>query len=611
MKFSKEQIEAINHVDGPMMVVAGPGSGKTTTIVNRINNLIVSAGVSPADILVLTFTKAAANEMKSRFEKSVDSKVRGKVRFGTFHSIFFWILKVSYNFTSQNIISEADEIKLIKSFTKEVEIDVTKIEDDLANTVLKEISIIKSNLISIDDYYSPNMPENVFRSIYTRLEKEKKRANKIDFDDMLVMAYELLTQRDDILKKVQNIFRYILVDEFQDTNRIQYELLKLIASPRNNVFIVGDDDQSVYGFRGATPMIMQLFEKDYAGTKKIMLTQNFRSASVITKMSSRLIQNNKNRFQKTIVSGRDIDGTVELYFPNNEYDEFVDVVTRIKDNYAKGIPYDKQAIIYRTNQEPKRLVYRLEKNDIPYVIKDSIPNLFNHHVIKDILSYFRLANGDTKREYFLQVMNKPVRYIPRNILVEETIDFDRLYGRLQDKGYVIQNLNELLFYLSRLVKMKPVLGVDYILETVGYESYLKKYSEENETDYLEYIDLIDELKELIRDVDNFDELFGFIEEYSRILEHKKENSTYKKGVNLVTMHSSKGLEYESVFIINAVDGVNPHKRSKTAHELEEERRMFYVAMTRAIRSLIIYSPREIAGKPGEVSPYIKELNKRN
>lgn len=611
MKFSNEQIKAIKHVDGPMMVVAGPGSGKTTTIVNRIDNLIKSAGVSPADILVLTFTKAAANEMQARFESKVDSKVKGRVRFGTFHSIFFWILKIAYNLSSQNIISETEEIKLIKSFTNDIEIDVLKSGDDLANTVLQEISIIKSNMINIDDYYSPNLPADVFRSIYFRLEKEKKRSGKIDFDDMLTMCYELLSDRQDILLKVQGLFKYILVDEFQDTNKIQYELLKLIAAPENNVFIVGDDDQSVYGFRGATPMIMQLFEKDYVGASKVMLTKNFRSASVITKMSSRLISNNKKRFDKMIESGETIDGSVEIFFPNNEYAEFTDVVNRIKENYANGISYDRQAVIYRTNQEPKRLIYRLEKNDIPYIVKDNIPNIFSHHVIKDIICYLQLAAGNYKRDGFVQIMNKPVRYIPRNILVEEIVDFDKLYPRLSDKRYVIENINELLFYLSRLAKMKPALAVDYIMKTVGYDTFLKKYSEENGTDYLEYVDLVDELKELIREVDTYDELFKFIEEYSSILDKKKERSSTYKGVNLVTMHASKGLEYECVYIINAVDGVNPHKRSKTDHELEEERRMFYVAMTRAIMQLVIYSPKEIAGKPRNISPYIRELNKRN
>ena len=251
MNYSKEQERAVKHVKGPCMVIAGPGSGKTAVITGRIKYLIESAGVSPADILVITFTRAAANEMEQRF-KAMTRDHNYRVRFGTFHSIYFWIIKTAYKLDNSNIISNEEKRKMIDGIMSRMSLDYEN-KEDIISTIISQISLVKCDMIDIDNFYSREMPEEEFREIYRRFTKEMKRFGKIDFDDMMVMCYELLTKRPDILKSCREIFRYIMIDEFQDSNKIQYEIFKLLAKPSENVFVVGDDDQSVYGFRGARP----------------------------------------------------------------------------------------------------------------------------------------------------------------------------------------------------------------------------------------------------------------------------------------------------------------------------------------------------------------------
>ena len=608
MRFSKEQSVAIMHTDGPMMVIAGPGSGKTTVITRRIKYLIESAGVSPADILVITFTKAAATEMEQRF-KAITQGESYQVRFGTFHSIFFWIIKRAYGLDNSSVINETEKRNMLDGIVKSMSVEHDN-REDVISSIMSQIGLVKCNMIDIDNYYSSDMPEEYFREIYKRFEHEMKRAGKIDFDDMMVMCYELLIKRPDILNQLRNVFKYILVDEFQDSNKLQYEILKLLSKPAENVFIVGDDDQSVYGFRGAKPEIMQAFTKDFNKVKITYLSENYRCGKSISAASIKVISENRNRFKKKLVSAGKSDGIVKIIHPMDARDESLLIIKSLKEHYNMGIPYEQQAVLYRTNNEPRILVYRLNEFNIPFTISDSMPNIFEHFVVKNILDYIRMALGDRSRSTFLRIMNKPSRYISRDILWEETIDFNKLMERLHRKEYVVENLYKLEADLRLIAKMKPYAALNFIRKSVGYDGYIKDYCEYRQMDSAEFYDLLDTFAGLIQDMTNFGEMFEFIDNYTEVIKTQQKHSKDRNGVNLMTMHSSKGLEFQVVHIIEAVDGITPYKKAKTKAEKEEERRMFYVAMTRAKEELYIYCPRTVLGKEKKVSPFVKVLENK-
>lgn len=606
MKFGKEQTSAIEHEKGPMMVIAGPGSGKTTVITERIKYLIESAGVSPADILVITFTRAAAQEMESRF-KQLTKGHDYLVRFGTFHSIFFWIIKTAYNLNNSSIISDEEKRKIVDRLIRSMSIEYDN-RDDVISSVLSQISLVKCDMIDIDNYYSRDMPENDFRALYSKLDRELKRFNKIDFDDMMVMCYDLLTKRTDILNKCRQIFKYIMVDEFQDSNRIQYEIFKLLAMPLENVFIVGDDDQSVYGFRGARPEIMHRFVKDFPKTRQVFLGENYRCDKSITHASSKVISANKNRFKKTLVSKSTEEGIVRLITPKDDTEANMMLIKQIREQYKAGIPYEGQAVLYRTNIQPRRLVYKLNQFNIPYTISDSMPNIFDHFVVRNILDYMRLAMGDNSRGVFLRILNKPSRYISRDSLSEDPVDYDKLRWRLRDKDYAIDSLDKLMADIKLIRKMRPYPALNFIRKSVGYDDYIKEYAEYRQMDAAEFSDVLDEFASMIVDMTSYAELFEFITEYSELLSRQQEKNKNKNrsGVNLMTMHSAKGLEFDCVYIIDAVEGMSPYKKAKTINEMEEERRMFYVAMTRARNELYIYAPKIMGSKATTLSRFVKD-----
>lgn len=607
MVFSKEQSSAIMHVKGPMMVIAGPGSGKTTVITQRIKYMIESAGVPPADILVITFTRAAASEMEKRF-RQITQGSDYHVRFGTFHSIFFWIIRTAYGLDNSCVISDSDKRKLIESIMQRLNIDIDEYghREDMVRSITAQIGIVKCDMLDIDSYYSKDMPAEEFRSIYRQLEKCMKDIGKIDFDDMMVMCHQLLINRNDILKKCREMFKYILVDEFQDSNRIQYEILKLLGAPDNNVFVVGDDDQSVYGFRGARPEIMKRFQEDFEDTLTLQLDINYRSDRAITKASSIVIGDNKKRFEKKLSSNSEAEGKVTLYFPKDAAEQNDSILSKLKENYERGIAYEKQAVLYRTNVQPRRLAYRLEQYNIPFTISDELPNLFEHFVIKNCIDYMRFALGNHDRRIFLRIMNKPVRYITRDSLREECIDLNKLKKQYTDKVYVMQNISKLQSDLELVSKMKPFAALNYIRRGIGYEDYLFKYAGEKNLDYEEMADLLDEFAYMIKDIATFEDMFKMIDDYRENIMNMPQNRQDIKGVKLMTMHSAKGLEFDIVYIIDAVEGICPYKKAKNAAELEEERRMFYVAMTRARHELNIYAPKTIAGKSKKPSIYISK-----
>lgn len=607
-RYSEEQKRAITTIGKPMLVVAGPGSGKTTVITERIKYLIESAGINPADILVITFTRAAAKEMQTRFAAKTAGEYH-QVRFGTFHSIFYWIIKTAYNLNNSSIITDDEKKIWIGKLIHSMGLSYDN-EDDIIASVMSQVSYIKCDMIDVDNYYSRDMPEETFRELYRRLEEQMRREGRIDFDDMMVLCYELLVSRKDILRSLQNIFKYILVDEFQDSNKLQYEILKLLSGYADNVYVVGDDDQSVYGFRGARPEIMQQFKKDYKGCIEVVLGKNYRCDRMITEASSAVISKNKNRFTKSLTANSEADGVVKLFEPKDIKEENDIIINMIMQRYKNNIPYEEQAVLFRTNIQPRRLVYKLEQFNIPYSLSDMMPNIFQHFAVKNILDYMHVAMGDHSRSTFLRIMNKPGRYIKRELLLEDPVDYDKLRWRLRDKEYVVERLDKLVADLKLMSKLKPYAAVNFIRNFMGYDAYLKEYAEYRQLDVTEFYDVLDDFAAILSDMESFGELFLFVDEYEEILKKQQKNkSAEKRGVNLMTMHSSKGLEFDCVYIIDAVEGITPYKKAKSPAELEEERRMFYVAMTRARHELYIFSPKLTTGDAKDKSRYIEDIER--
>lgn len=608
MSFNNAQIKAIEHYTGPALILAGPGSGKTTVITHRTQYLIQNHKVNPSNILVVTFTKMAATEMKQRFTKLCSEG--SSVTFGTFHAVFFTILKHAYNYNAANIVRQEQQRDIIRKCIEKFQIE-TEDENELINNILGEISNVKNSRIAPENYYSINCPEDVFRDIYRVYDNSLKRSKLLDFDDMLVYCYELLSQRPDILAAWQNKYRYILVDEFQDINSIQYEIVKLLAGDRKNLFVVGDDDQSIYGFRGARPDIMLNFEKDYPDAQKILLNYNYRSTRQIVEGAATVINGNEKRFKKVVKdSGR--EGQPIIFNEFNTMDDENDfVLNKIRHLHDKqNVAYDQIAVIARTNVGLRPAMGKLIEYNIPFSTRESIPNLFEHWIAKDIFAYIRLAQGSTKRGDFLRVMNKPKRYISRDMLYGEEIQFSILLSMTGDKVWLYDKINDFRQSLEYIRKLNPFAAVNYICKGVGYNDYLKEYAKERNISEEELLGIVGEILESTRDFNSYGEWFGYIDDYNeKLKEQAKQLKEKKDGVSLCTMHASKGLEYDAVIIVDANEGITPYHKAVLDCELEEERRMFYVAMTRAKNQLYICASRQRFNKTQEVSRFVRNLAK--
>lgn len=604
--FNKEQEEAITHKGGPLMVLAGPGSGKTLVITYRVKWLIENAGVHSSNILVITFTRAAAEEMKKRFFM-FDGMANTPVTFGTFHSIFFMILRYAYRYTAANIIREDVKRRYIKEMTENMELEIED-ENEFLSGIINEISYVKGEMMSLSYYHSNNCSDELFAQIYEGYEKRLREENLIDFDDMLVFCYELLKEREDIRTLWQNKFQHILIDEFQDINKVQYEIIRMLAGKGDHLFIVGDDDQSIYRFRGARPEIMLGFEKDYPEAKKVILNTNYRCSEEIVEGAEHLISHNTKRFPKNMQAAR--GSKVPITFRNlkDAGEECTDILKGIRFYYKKGIPLEDMAVIFRTNTQPRLLVGRLMEYNIPFQMRDVIPNIFDHWIARNILTYIKLAMGNRDRKLFLQVMNRPKRYISRSMITEPQVDLKKLKQQTFGKKWLYEKIDKLEMDLYLLRKMEPYAAIQYIRNGIGYEDYMNEYAQFRRMNPDDLEEVLNQIQESAKEYHSFEEWFAYIESYGEELRKQMEAGRQQKsGVTLTTMHSSKGLEYEVVFVMDINEGVTPHKKAVKEADLEEERRLFYVAVTRAKTYLFLYSVKELYQKDAQISRYIGEL----
>lgn len=604
MQFNNSQLKAVKHKTGPMLVIAGPGSGKTTVLTARIRNLIEEYSVNPANILVITFTKAAANEMKSRFNNMMGRSTN--VTFGTFHAVFFMILRAAYNYSVDSIIKEDVRQNIIKQAIERSRLEPDDLNEMISN-ITGEISRVKTEAIDINAYYSASCPEEEFRDIYKYYVKTLKKMGLIDFDDMLLYCHELLTTRRDILAKWQQKYQYILIDEFQDINKIQYDIIKLLAKPQDNLFIVGDDDQSIYGFRGSKPEIMLNFDKDYPDTDKVILDTNYRSTGNIVSAAGNVIAHNKVRFAKNINTVNDPGDKVDIIEFNTQAEEYEKIIDNIRKESASGGNYSDNAVLFRTNSTAAGFVRKLVEYSVPFVTRDGVPNVFEHWIARDVITYMNIAMGSRKRSDFLQIINRPKRYIGRDYLTDAEISFDNLEKYYEDKNWMIERVDRLKYDILAMASMSPYAMINYLRKGVGYDGYLDEYAQSHNMQVRELYDVMDELMESARNFKTFNEWFAYIDEYGTKLRESYAAMDKQNAVILTTMHSSKGLEYPVVYIIDANEEITPHKKAVFVPEIEEERRMFYVAMTRAKRRLNIYYARKRYNKEIEVSRFVKEI----
>ena len=606
MSLNPSQVQAVIHKDGPCMVLAGPGSGKTLTITKRIEYLIGKHHVSPEEILVITFTKAASIEMKERFVRLCGQKA-GPVTFGTFHGIYYGILKWAYRMNASNILSEEQKYQLLKQVIGRMEIDIDD-EKDFLQGIAGEIGNIKNNQIPLAEYESLNCSEEVFREIFEQYEKERKRLKKIDFDDMLVLVYELFKKRPDILSMWQRKFRYILIDEFQDINQVQYDVIRMLAAPENNLFIVGDDDQSIYRFRGARPDIMLGFKRDYPDTKEILLDVNYRSTKAIVNGAARVIRHNVNRYPKQIITTNEQGETVHIQEVRHPIEESKYVVSQIQEAKKRGIPSSEIAVLFRTNVEARALAETFMEYNMPFRMKERMPNLYEHFIAQDLTTYLKMALGDRSRKSFLAIMNRPNRYIGRDSVEGTTISFESLRKFYCDKDWMLDRIDQLEVDFRILKNMAPYGAIQYIRKHIGYDEFLKEYAAFRKINMEDLKEVLREIEERAKAFRTIEEWFTHIEEYSEELKRQsQQKETDPEAITFMTMHGSKGLEFDLVFIIGANETITPYKKAETKEEVEEERRMFYVAMTRARKKLIISYTKERNGKSMAQSRFVGEL----
>ena len=610
--FTKSQSEAIRHQDGPLLVLAGPGSGKTTVVTKRVQYLVQDCHISPSSILVITFTKAAATEMKERFLRLMEQSEEkpqgyGNVLFGTFHAVFFNILKLSYGFTAANILREETRYQYMKEIVDRLKLEIDD-ENEFISGVLGEISLIKNERISLEHYFSKNCAEDIFRKIFVSYEQRKRNARLIDFDDMLSYTWELLTKRPDILEAWQKKFRYILVDEFQDINRLQYDILRLLAQPENNLFIVGDDDQSIYRFRGAKPEIMLNFQKDFPTAGRVLLNDNFRSTRQIVNAAGRVIRKNQSRFAKEITARGGEGPGVRILAFEDQQQEYLYLLKEMQEYKKNGGAWQQMAVLYRTNTQPRLLIQKFMEFNVPFRVRDQVPNLFEHWIAKNLFSYIRLACGSKLRKDLLPVLNRPKRYMNRECLNDEIICWEYMMDYYKDKPYVCDKIERLQYDLKMLGRMGPFAAINYIRHVMGYEEYLKEYAEFRRMNAEDLMEVLNELQESARAYKTYDEWFAYMERYKKEMdEMRKRQQEVKEGVHLATMHSSKGLEYDKVFILDAAEGITPYKKAVLDADLEEERRMFYVAMTRAKKELTICWAKKQFSHELTVSRFVEEM----
>lgn len=614
MKLNRGQDEAIKHGNGPCMVLAPPGSGKTLIVTERTRYLIEESGVRPDQILVITFTRYAAREMKERFERLTAGK-NYPVTFGTFHSIFYGILKCAYGIGANNLMSEKESSVLLQEVLDQTNIESTpevEDEEELVRELLREVGMVKNGLCHLKDFHSKYLTQDEFAEVFRSYEHQKKELKKFDFDDMLVQCYALFRKKPEILQGWQKRFQYILIDEFQDINRVQYEVIRMLAAPRYNLFVVGDDDQSIYGFRGAKPELMLYMKQEFPSLRTISLTVNYRSTEFITGAAARVILHNDTRFYKRVQSFRGRGQNVHVQEVLDEQEEAQYVTEEIQKKLDQGIKPGEIAVLFRAAVQARMISEILSEHRIPFEMRDYVTNFYRHFIVKDMMAYLQLAAGKRDRSLSLTICNRPLRYLARNSMENRQVNFEDLRKFYCDKDWMLDIIDQFDVDVRMMKNMAPYAAIQYIRKKIGYDDFLKEYAEKHQISWKQLMDVMAELEERSKNFKSYDEWEIHIAKYTQELEEQQAKARKIKGerenkVQLMTIHSAKGLEFEDVFVIHANEGEIPHQKAEKKDEIEEERRLFYVALTRAKNNLCISYITQKNGNSIKPSRFVEEL----
>ena len=576
---------------------------------------------------MVTFSRAAAKEMEDRYnalrdrrdageKDSAGEKARGRVTFGTFHSFFFGILRTAYGYSADQVAGEEERREILYSLIRERRMESDDIRS-LARNLMSEIALVKEERAELDHYYSVSCPADTFREIFRAYEKALGHLKKIDYEDMLLMTYELLTGRPDILAAVQKRWQWVLVDEFQDINRLQYEIVRMIAGPENNLTIVG--------------------------AKQVLLDVNFRSTPEIVKTSDRLIRKNSRRFKKEIRARKPSGKPVDTLVFRDTSEETLWIAREIRrrvrelpEGAPEKLDYSDIAVLYRTSLQPRLLTAKLMAENIPFRMREMLPDLMDHWIAKDVSAYLRLARGIPEPGDLVRIMNRPNRYIRREALRRggESLEGIRAYYSGSDQRWMRDRIFGLQQDLKALGRMKVSDAIRYLRKEIGYDAFLREYGETHFIEEAELQEILDEVQESAEGFRLPEEWFAHAKQFREDLLKKgggpagpqngsgpagPQNGSGPAGplfgaengqVQLMTFHASKGLEFPVVFILDVNEGVVPHRKAGTREEREEERRMFYVAMTRAKEELHVCTCRKRFRRDAEESQFIADYESR-
>lgn len=604
-------------------MIAGPGSGKTAVLTSRIKYLIENREISPEHILTITFSKKAAAGMQQRFF-DLCGDTYYPVTFGTFHSVFFNIINRKYHYNTGNIATLKSKREYMASALRHA-LAMERPETELIDSLLKSVAYYKNCNESIRIDSDTNLSEEQFQRVYKAYRDAQITGNKIDFEDMLLIVRNLFLKDEEILSKYRDKYRYILIDEFQDINDIQFEIVKMLAAPQNNLFVVGDDDQSIYGFRGSKTELMLGFSDIYPETVKIKLNINYRCANKIIDAAGRVISENKNRFAKDITGGGKEPGTVDMIGFDNREKEDEWFIHKVKVA-ASNKKYDT-AVFLRTNREASRYAELCRNAGVACDMKEAIYDPYKSPVYKDIYHYLSLAEcveeavmssgrrvndmtgqmammvraenlkviGGVKLQvgHLFPIMNKPLRYLNRRNVLCDEISIEGLKDIYCDKEYMAKILDIFAEQLLNMCGMDMYSKVNYMRKGIGYDEYVKNNVAGSKEEFDEYKETADWIMETTKMFGKVAELAEYADGYEEMMRSDAMNTPDAADkvkddaecIKIMTYHASKGLEFDTVILPHLNEGSVPNKRSTGPIQTEEERRMFYVAMTRAKREL--------------------------
>ena len=605
-KLNENQKTAVYHEDGPMLVLAGPGSGKTTVLLCRILRLLERGLAKPGQILALTFSKAAAEEMKDRFRKAGG---RDGVTFGTFHSMFFRILRSRYGWTADRVFQEEERRTVLRNILEEAKWDIPDLEEYIS-VFFSQLSLMNSELQSVNTFEPAGIPAVEFRKLFHTYERYKERHEKIDFDDMLTLCHHLLKTDEEVRVYWQKRYKYILVDEFQDVNQAQFACLQILAEVHQNLFVVGDDDQSIYAFRGARPDFLLEFPVLYPTAQKVILNTNYRSTDRVITLAERVIGNNEMRFVKNMQGTGEEGDRVPFFLSDDTAAEAAHIAEKIGHLLDEGIPLTEIAVIYRTSLQGGAFARELYKKGIPYDLRDNSGNVYDHWIAKDLLAYLYLAENEASDSALRRILNKPKRYIGKELLAEaETMPYYLMRSFFvcpSLKKWQEEHLENLRTDLNQIRRRTPYDGLKYIRKVIGYDEYLEEFAAYRRTSDQVLWEIADEVMETAKGCADIKQFRDRLEEMSsQMKEQSRQKGRDRNGVQLMTMHGAKGLEFRAVFLPALVEGVVPHE--KGMEQIEEERRLFYVAMTRTGEKLCLSAVRKRYEKETRPSRFLAEM----